>query len=115
MSGDGKRGVGHRPQATAPILDSTWAAVSLPGGHVRCRMNTGRRRAMVDGPRVLRVVGRLPLMNGATGSGGRRPTTLRERNRGPRRVRWWRVLAYGDLIAAGCRWRCERQGGRARW
>jgi hypothetical protein len=21
MSGDGKRGVGHRPQATAPILD----------------------------------------------------------------------------------------------
>ena len=23
MSGDGKRGVGHRPQATAPILDST--------------------------------------------------------------------------------------------
>jgi hypothetical protein len=25
MSGDGKRGVGHRPQATAPILDSTIA------------------------------------------------------------------------------------------
>src|SRR5215469_4871920 len=25
MSGDGKRGVGHRPQATAPILDSTAA------------------------------------------------------------------------------------------
>src|SRR6266436_5132026 len=25
MSGDGKRGVGHRPQATAPILDSTVA------------------------------------------------------------------------------------------
>ena len=23
MSGDGKRGAGHRPQATAPILDST--------------------------------------------------------------------------------------------
>ena len=23
MSGDGKRGVGHRPQATAPILDFT--------------------------------------------------------------------------------------------
>ena len=23
MSGDGNRGVGHRPQATAPILDST--------------------------------------------------------------------------------------------
>jgi hypothetical protein len=27
MSGDGKRGVGHRPQATAPILDSTIASV----------------------------------------------------------------------------------------
>jgi hypothetical protein len=27
MSGDGKRGVGHRPQATAPILDSTSAHV----------------------------------------------------------------------------------------
>jgi hypothetical protein len=25
MSGDGKRGVGHWPQATAPILDSTTA------------------------------------------------------------------------------------------
>src|SRR5260221_3029753 len=28
MSGDGKRGAGHWPQATAPILDSTEAAVS---------------------------------------------------------------------------------------
>src|SRR6476661_2113276 len=27
MSGDGKRGVGHRPQATAPILDSTKADI----------------------------------------------------------------------------------------
>jgi hypothetical protein len=26
MSGDGKRSVGHRPQATAPILDSTIAS-----------------------------------------------------------------------------------------
>src|SRR5712664_3116917 len=26
MSGDGKRSVGHRPQATAPILDSTTSA-----------------------------------------------------------------------------------------
>jgi hypothetical protein len=26
MSGDGKRSAGHRPQATAPILDSTVAA-----------------------------------------------------------------------------------------
>ena len=26
MSGDGKRSVGHRPQTTAPVLDSTEAA-----------------------------------------------------------------------------------------
>ena len=26
MSGDGKRGVGHRPQVTAPILDFTVSA-----------------------------------------------------------------------------------------
>src|SRR5258707_1079060 len=31
MSGDGKRGVGHRPQATAPILDSTVAEVGTRG------------------------------------------------------------------------------------
>ena len=29
-SGDGKRSVGHRPQATAPILDSTEADVDEP-------------------------------------------------------------------------------------
>jgi hypothetical protein len=29
MSGDGKRGVGHRPQATAPILDSTTCPVRV--------------------------------------------------------------------------------------
>ena len=28
MSGDGKRSVGHRPQATAPILDSTNSALT---------------------------------------------------------------------------------------
>ena len=30
MSGDGKRSVGHRPQATAPILNSTGADLGLP-------------------------------------------------------------------------------------
>jgi len=30
MSGDGKRSVGHRPQATAPILDSTESDVPAP-------------------------------------------------------------------------------------
>jgi hypothetical protein len=29
MSGDGKRGVGHRPQATAPILASTKCDIEL--------------------------------------------------------------------------------------
>ena len=33
MSGDGKRSVGHRPQATAPILDSTIASL------VECRLS----------------------------------------------------------------------------
>ena len=28
MSGDGKRSVGHRPQATAPVLDSTISEAS---------------------------------------------------------------------------------------
>jgi hypothetical protein len=28
MSGDGKRNVGHRPQVTAPILDSTIASLA---------------------------------------------------------------------------------------
>jgi hypothetical protein len=31
MSGDGKRGVGHRPQATAPVLDSTLQDVDMMG------------------------------------------------------------------------------------
>jgi hypothetical protein len=35
MSGDGKRGVGHRPQATAPILDSTEGLAALAGRRVR--------------------------------------------------------------------------------
>jgi hypothetical protein len=33
MSGDGKRSVGHRPQATAPILDSTIRDVTAAAGH----------------------------------------------------------------------------------
>jgi hypothetical protein len=42
MSGDGKRGVGHRPQATAPILDSTKAASIWPPAWVRLLGSTGR-------------------------------------------------------------------------
>src|SRR5450631_1572728 len=33
MSGDGKRSVGHRPQATAPILDSTTADIGATDLH----------------------------------------------------------------------------------
>jgi hypothetical protein len=50
MSGGGKRGVGHRPQATAPILDST-EYDRLPGGgapacygHDRERNRDGQKR-----------------------------------------------------------------------
>jgi hypothetical protein len=34
-SGDGKRGDGHRPQATAPILDSTWLRENVRGRKAR--------------------------------------------------------------------------------
>jgi hypothetical protein len=34
MSGDGKRSDGQRPQATAPILDSTEASLSVAQRHV---------------------------------------------------------------------------------
>jgi hypothetical protein len=34
MSGDGKRSVGHRPQATAPVLDSTIATEIHVAWHV---------------------------------------------------------------------------------
>jgi hypothetical protein len=37
MSGDGKRSVGHRPQATAPILDSTIATSDALTGSRRFR------------------------------------------------------------------------------
>jgi len=38
---DGKRGVGHRPQATAPILDSTWLFENaLPKSFVQKRTFT---------------------------------------------------------------------------
>ena len=36
MSGDGKRSVGHRPQATAPILDSTKSDQELPIDRISC-------------------------------------------------------------------------------
>ena len=41
MSGDGKRGVGHRPQVTALILDSTFASF-------RCAAEFGRYRSIAD-------------------------------------------------------------------
>jgi hypothetical protein len=42
MSGDGKRGVGHRPQATAPILDSTSSEELGHEPHVRVSSLNGR-------------------------------------------------------------------------
>ena len=45
MSGDGKRGVGHSPQATTPILNSTLAAVPAACGLVPAQP----RRALVEG------------------------------------------------------------------
>jgi hypothetical protein len=55
MSGDGKRGVGHRPQATAPILDST---ASKRSRSVRCA------------PRAFAVCwSTAPTTNARTGSG----------------------------------------------
>jgi hypothetical protein len=35
MSGDGKRSVGHRPQASAPVLDSTIGEVTTSRIEVR--------------------------------------------------------------------------------
>src|SRR5262245_44164146 len=43
---DGKRGVGHRPQATAPILDSTTAVIggeNEQGGHTRSSLSKSRK------------------------------------------------------------------------
>jgi hypothetical protein len=56
MSGDGKRGVGHRPQATAPILDSTEAEVIETIAYFRFlgfSGNIGRRRVLTSWPMPL--------------------------------------------------------------
>src|SRR5258705_5727196 len=49
MSGDGKRGDGHWPPATAPILDSTKADLTVTRMNVRFRGagSTGRRNTGV--------------------------------------------------------------------
>ncbi len=41
MSGDGKRGVGHRPQVTAPILDFTIATYVAMQSNVGCWGKSG--------------------------------------------------------------------------
>jgi hypothetical protein len=52
MSGDGKRGVGHRPQATAPILDSTvpadWACPLHVGDWGEERTFVGRSSTLLS-------------------------------------------------------------------
>ena len=48
MSGDGKRSAGHRPQATAPILDSTIfcrARCPKSAPQFECRSRRGRWRS----------------------------------------------------------------------
>jgi hypothetical protein len=50
MSGDGKRSVGHRPQATAPVLDSTIATT-------RCLQRPRRFRGKADTNGLLGVRG----------------------------------------------------------
>jgi hypothetical protein len=72
MSGDGKRGAGHRPQATAPILDSTGAgldllSVALPElGELRTRGETAGRAEgdpeLSSGHCDPSVTGSLPLV-----------------------------------------------------
>jgi hypothetical protein len=62
MSGDGKRGVGHRPQATAPILDSTVADATVAGPSVR---NWSKFRHQYQA--------RLTMAGGATVARTRRP------------------------------------------
>src|SRR5262245_16289274 len=52
MSGDGKRGVGHRPQATAPILDSTIATQIDVGSHVGNLGISGRAADIAETTRV---------------------------------------------------------------
>src|SRR5665811_646022 len=42
-SGDGKRGDGQRPPATAPILDSTKTDLPMQSPHVRCWGDNGSR------------------------------------------------------------------------
>jgi hypothetical protein len=49
MSGDGKRGVGHRPQATAPILDSTDSEHRLQGNGVGLLRHCGHSRHRAGG------------------------------------------------------------------
>ncbi len=55
MSGDGKRSVGHRPQATAPILNSTCVPplpfIGFPGGRAvdgRCSRWGGNEPVLGD-------------------------------------------------------------------
>jgi hypothetical protein len=45
MSGDGKRSVGHRPQATAPVLDSTISEATVPGHDGSYLRSCGRHRS----------------------------------------------------------------------
>ncbi len=49
MSEDGKRSVGHRPQATAPILDSTETEVTRRPRFDRDRMKSEHNSDIAEG------------------------------------------------------------------
>jgi hypothetical protein len=55
MSGDGKRSVGHRPQATAPILDSTISEMSRR----RSSLYVGAEMATCEFPLVGQKLGKI--------------------------------------------------------
>jgi hypothetical protein len=48
-SGDGKRGVGHGPQATAPILDSTVAAIARALAEIMSELETPQQHDVASG------------------------------------------------------------------
>ena len=98
ISGDGKRGVGHRPQATAPILDFTIRDVTdlYPFG---CQGRRDRLRFPAKRPRLSGATQARPMM--AVGKSGG-PIQLSYAKYGHTfrlfRVRMWLSFPLAELI-----------------
>jgi hypothetical protein len=98
-----------------------FADCSLPKAVAACKKNrvgsvttSGHVRKSTRLPILLRVLGCLPLKNGASRSGGRRPRSLRGGNRGPEWVRRCRALnLWGFESSARCVVRRRRHGSAA--